>query len=560
MSSDNDNFPATPTTSGWYPVNDGSDQETFWDGTAWTKRRQYRFGSPFLEIPLHQSDPPLAPVAPVASTPPASTSMTSTWSDSSKASMNRPVPYVTRAPSAPSPSFQTSRRRLRFIQLIYVIAILGFFFSSIRHPGDSADNQRFFLYVFVFALVLHVFVRLASSRARRDIRDQETGRRPAWPFRYLSRLTEGLQGPLLASFVGGMRTQPRIGPVGFNASVPLARLSIFSNGLRVGPSSSLLSLMVPTWEARFDELDDIQAIGRLKGLTTGILLRKAQSHEWVVFWTLNRDEVFTALEHMGIIVSREPVRFRVGKQWRESQFVEDELRPSTPSVLGSAASPTATATGTTAAATGPSSPLVFATPPTWGAPERSTTASNDRKWPGVVIPLFIVFMVLSINVLVFGLIRVSDPIASNDTAGDTTVTTPIPVVTVSPVAWRASIGFDARSLAAVFVDIPNSIAHLRYNSGVTQNSYDLLDLTNDLQSVNYYCPVFHYIAGNGAPTPSLATGAMNVSVACDDLVRVDQADLKSSNNKWTPQLASDSAHWLTIFKERLTLLQNEATK
>src|SRR5580692_9097707 len=64
MSSEEDKFPATPSTSGWYPLNDGSDQETFWDGTAWTKRRQYRFGSPFLERPLHRGDPPVTPLPP----------------------------------------------------------------------------------------------------------------------------------------------------------------------------------------------------------------------------------------------------------------------------------------------------------------------------------------------------------------------------------------------------------------------------------------------------------------------------------------------------------------
>jgi hypothetical protein len=453
MSSGNDNFPATPTTSGWYPVNDGSDQETFWDGTAWTKRRQYRFGSPFLEIPLHQSDPPLAPVAPVPPTPTSTTSPStptmspsSILSDPSIGSMNRPVPRPSRVPVAPSPSYRTSRQRLRFIQFIYVIAIFGFFISSFRHPS-GVNFQKYFLYLFVLGIVLHIIVRMASSGARRDIRANETGRRPTWPFRYLSRLTDGLQGPLLTSFVGGMRTQPRIGPVGFNATVPLARLSIFSNGLRVGPSSSLLSLSVPTWEARFDELDVIQAIGRVKGFTTGILLRKSQSHEWVVFWTLNREEVFTALEHIGITVSREPVRFRVGKQWRESQFVEDELRPSSPSVLGSPASATATVTGANPGETGATSPLVFATPLTSSASVRSTAAPDDKKWPGVVIPIFIVVMVLTANSLVFGLIRLSDPARSNEGVGDTTVTTPLPVVTISPAAWRTAVGNDVRYLS-----------------------------------------------------------------------------------------------------------------
>ena len=165
-------------------------------------------------------------------------------------------------------------------------------------------------------------------------------------------------------------------------------------------------------------------------------------------------------------------------------------------------------------------------------------------------------MVLSINVIVFGLVRLSDPVTSNDGGVQTTVTNPIPVVTASPEAWRTGIGNDARYLTAPIAGIPSSIEHLRYNYGVTQNSYDLMDLTNDLLSVNYYCPVFHYLSLNGAPSQALATEAENVSVACDALVRVDQADLKSSQNKWTPQLASNSAHWLKLFKERVAVLQH----
>jgi hypothetical protein len=76
----------------------------------------------------------------------------------------------------------------------------------------------------------------------------------------------------------------------------LVRLSLFPNGLRLGPSSSLLSMNVPTWEARFDELDVIQAIGRVQGFTTGILFRKSQSHDWIIFWTFNRDRVFATFE------------------------------------------------------------------------------------------------------------------------------------------------------------------------------------------------------------------------------------------------------------------------
>jgi hypothetical protein len=567
MSSDDDNFPATPSTSGWYPVSDGSDQETFWDGKAWTRRRQYRFGSPFLEIPLHRSDPPLAP-APGPTTP-ASTSPVPTTTTTSPSLLNGNGPSVesmTRAfaqnseshSNAPSTSFRESRQRIRFIQLIYLIPFVGIFFLTFGRHAVGTNPEKYFKILFVLGLVVSLIVRFASSGARQTVRDQESDRRPKWPFRYLSRLTDGLQGTRLASFVGGMRTQPRIGPTGFNATVPMARLSVFSNGVRVGPSSSLLSISVPTWEARFDELDVIQAIGRLQGLTTGILFRKSKSHEWVIFWTLHRDAVFTTFEQMGITVSREPVRLRAGSQWRVNQFVEDELHPSEPSVLGLVNTSNTATVGPSRA----SSSLVFAAPLTSSAPDLTTTAQEDRKWPGVVVGVFGALFVISTFALVFNLVtgNPSPPGVENGGSSVTTVTTPVPVVTVSPAEWRTSVEQNAGYLVAPLAGIPNSILHLRYNYGVTGNSFDLSDLTSGLQSMSTYCTMFRNFSVDGAPSPALAKDAANVGVACVDLVSVDEVDLNSADNKWTPKLASNDQHWLKILKERVAVLKNGAAQ
>lgn len=413
------------------------------------------------------------------------------------------------------------------------------------------------MFLFVLGFVVHLIMRMASAGARRDVRDHESGRRPRWPFRYLSRLTDGLQGQRLTSFVGGMRTQPRLGPAGFNATVPLVRLSLFSNGLRVGPSSSLLSMSVPTWEARFEELDVIQAVGRVKGLTTGILFRKSKSHEWVIFWTTNREMVFTTLDHMGVTVSREPVRLRVGSQWRVNQFVDDELDPSEPSVLGPLTKATAAVVGHTRL----SSPLVFSTPLSSIAPDLTTTAPEDRKWPGIIAGVAVALVIVSTFALVFNLVTAANsgaPGASNDGGVVTTVSTPVPVVTIRPAAWRTSVLNNTRYLAPPLAGIPDLISRLRYNYGVTDNSYNVLDLTDDFQSMSFDCSTIHNLTNDGAPSPALAKDAANVSVACGDLVNVDQAALKSSDNKWTPRLASNSAHWLKILKERVTVLRNGA--
>ena len=112
-------------------------------------------------------------------------------------------------------------------------------------------------------------------------------------------------------------------------------------------------------------------------------------------------------------------------------------------------------------------------------------------------------------------------------------------------------------MAPYVAGIPDAILHLQHNEGVTQNSYNMLDLTTGLQDLSNYCTPFHDISVD-APVLELAKVAQNVSVACTDLVSVDQADLAASNSKWTSKLASDDQHWLEILKERLVVLKGWA--
>jgi hypothetical protein len=551
-----DEFPATPTTSGWYPLDDGSGQETYWDGSAWTKRRQYRFGAPFVELPLHPSDPPLAPEPPPpTASAPAPTSPLSTpsavppWRTDPLAGSSSSRASVSPA-TASSSTFQSSRRRIRFVQLMYLIAFIGFF--AFRGHTGGVNPQKYFAILFVVGLIVGLILRMSSARARQEVRAQESDRRPRWPFRYMSRLTEGLQGPRLTSFVGGMRTQPRFRPEGLNATVPLARLSIFSNGIRVGPSSSLLSMSVPTWEARFDELDVIQAIGRVQGLTTGILFRKSQSHEWVIFWSTNRDSAFAALENMGVAVSREPVHLRVGSQWRVNQFAEDELRPSEPSVLSSASATRAVGSS------GATSPLTFPTSSSTIS-NVTTTAPEDRKWPGIVVLVVVVLIVASITALVSNLIPNSAVPGAPNSGVVTTTTTTVSVGTITPTEWRTSEADNAHDLSLPLAGLSEWILHLRYYHGSSATNYNLIDLTSGLQIVNSECNAFRNLATDGPPSPALASGAANVGAACGELVSVDRADLKSSNNEWTPRLASNNQHWLKLLENRLAVLHSGAS-
>lgn len=74
MTTDGAHFPPTPdpgTPEGWIAVKDGSEEDVFWDGQAWAKRRRYRFGSPFLVLPVNPGDAPAVveaaePAGPVA--------------------------------------------------------------------------------------------------------------------------------------------------------------------------------------------------------------------------------------------------------------------------------------------------------------------------------------------------------------------------------------------------------------------------------------------------------------------------------------------------------------
>jgi hypothetical protein len=140
----------------------------------------------------------------------------------------------------------------------------------------------------------------------------------------------------------------------------------------------------------------------------------------------------------------------------------------------------------------------------------------------------------------------------------TTVTGTGPVVTVNPALWRTSVANNDRYLSPWLAAIPDSIRHLRSNYGVTEDSLNLLELTNELESMSSYCSTFHNFSVEGAPTSALATDAASVSSACNELVAIDRVDLASSKNRWTPKLASNDRHWLKILQERVIVLKNAA--
>jgi hypothetical protein len=91
------------------------------------------------------------------------------------------------------------------------------------------------------------------------------------------------------------------------ATLPLVRLELLADGLRIKPSPNFLKSFIPVWEAHYDELADVQAVGTVP-LFTGIRLRTATS-DWVIFWTLKRPDVLRAIGTHGVTVHAEPTRF-----------------------------------------------------------------------------------------------------------------------------------------------------------------------------------------------------------------------------------------------------------
>jgi hypothetical protein len=561
MASDDDKFPPSPETTqpvGWYPVNDGSDQETYWDGTAWTKRRQYRFGSPFLEIPLHKSDRPLDAVAPSQPPPVNSTSFT-------------PVaPQVLDlAPPRTSVAHVRTRHRhvagglFRFVLMIGLVVVFIMFFTQ---SHTTFDAPKYFLVVFSVGILSIVVPRLFTLSARRNARYQGGANQPQWPFRHLSSVTDGLQGGPVRTFVGGIRLPHNYNFMRYNATWPCVRLSLFANGFRMGPSASGLRLSVPTWEARFDELDVVQAAG-----SAGILFRKRESQEWAIFWTFDREAVFTSLEGLGVTVSRDVVRVRLSGQFGGEQFVASQVHASASSLVGSAPA--------TVGASAPATPhLVYADPLTPGA--LTATYPSARAQPKetrtlawaiyAVIALFILgvfflvlggqFSVTSSPAALGTSQATTQPVPGTSEVAETT-TLPVTVTAISPAKWRTFAKEDIRQFASPLAALPNLIMHLRTDDEQTETSHDVVDISGVLGDYKFACVDIYGLGTSFTPpTPTLGAAARSVGASCRDLVTTVGSDMKNSNNVGTTRLASDDMHWQKILKERLTVLTSEMSR
>jgi hypothetical protein len=137
-----------------------------------------------------------------------------------------------------------------------------------------------------------------------------------------------LSGKPLASYIGGMRR----GYTGLASwSHPLVKLAIYDDGVALGPSASVLKMLVPVWRARFDDISVADAIGgpqddsevslgslavplsfitrRGWGIMTRGVRISTTDRSFAIFWCMKRDRVLAALRDRGVNVDPEPRPF-----------------------------------------------------------------------------------------------------------------------------------------------------------------------------------------------------------------------------------------------------------
>ncbi len=95
-----------------------------------------------------------------------------------------------------------------------------------------------------------------------------------------------------------------------NCSWPLATLTVFPTGVKLGPSVGALLLLVPVWRARLDELSVVEVVHILGA--RGIRLRTTDGSS-VAFGarTLPLDEVLSILGGLGVQIEDSPQRLHI---------------------------------------------------------------------------------------------------------------------------------------------------------------------------------------------------------------------------------------------------------
>lgn len=92
-------------------------------------------------------------------------------------------------------------------------------------------------------------------------------------------------GPIDGSLTGGVLW--RIWGIPWRVTIPMARLQVGANGIRVGPNGPGLGRIVPTWQWRWAELESAQA----RSTKIRICPKNEASLDFLVFRSADRERL-----------------------------------------------------------------------------------------------------------------------------------------------------------------------------------------------------------------------------------------------------------------------------
>ena len=88
-----------------------------------------------------------------------------------------------------------------------------------------------------------------------------------------------------------------------------ARLTLFPEGFRIEAGPLTFKAAVPTWEARYEELKDVSAVGTFPFRPGARFYVGPASHDLIIFYTFGRKRLLRMVAVDGVTVNFAPVRF-----------------------------------------------------------------------------------------------------------------------------------------------------------------------------------------------------------------------------------------------------------